>query len=86
MSGAPDRLPSSHHDYPRHVKRELARRLVEKQVEVQDGWNGVIEWLYRGSVRPTGEQVSYVAKAADLWKFVVEDAEAMRVERAKGDS
>ncbi|HEY2851115.1 MAG TPA: hypothetical protein VGI97_14645 [Gemmatimonadaceae bacterium] len=76
---------------PVEVKRYLSVRLVEKQLTIQGGLAGIIEWLYRGDQRaefvglpvahPSGT-IRFDARGIELWPQVAADTKRWLDERA----
>jgi hypothetical protein len=86
-------FPGAWQHYPPEVRRFLLAKVMEKQLEIQDGPAGVIEWLYRGTTRRPEEvtlkmakvtgEIHYNTRADQLWTLVVADARAWAIARAK---
>ncbi len=87
----PDVFPGGWDRLPIEVRRFLTARVLEKQLAIQDGASGIIEWLYRGEERESFKGspaarasgvVRYNATAAELWSIVLQDTLAWQVARA----
>lgn len=86
-------FPGAWQHFPVEVRRFLLARVMEKQMEIQDGPAGVIEWLYRGTTRRPDEvtievakasgEIHYNARADKLWTLVCADARAWTIQRNK---
>jgi hypothetical protein len=85
------RFPGAWQNLPREVQQMLAVRLTEKQLVIQDGAAGLIEWLYRGVQRTelvgqpfahTSGVIHYNASAKDLYALVLEDTKRFHAERS----
>lgn len=85
-------FPGAWQHFPVEVRRYLLTQLLEKQLRIQDGPAGLVEWLYRGLQRDAfvGLKVAYrsgvihyKATAKELWPIVVADAKAWAVRERK---
>lgn len=89
-------FPGAWQHYPVEVRRFLLAKVMQKQMDVQDGPAGVIEWLYRGTERRPEEvtlamanaagEIRYNTRAEQLWMLVVADAHAWALEQTKPDA
>lgn len=87
-------FPGAWQNYPVEVRRYLLARVMEKQIGIQGGPAGVIEWLYRGTRRRPEEigtdvargdtcEIRYDVRAHQVWPLVVADARAWTAARTK---
>lgn len=82
MTGAfPAEYPGAWQDIPLDVRRFLTAKTLDRQLILQDGPAGLIEWLYRGQPI-AGGIVRYQAPAKEIWPHVVADTEAWLKKRA----
>lgn len=70
----PAEFPGAWQNLPPAVRDFLAARLVEKALEIHDGPEGLIKFLYAGQKRPgAAKPLSYIARGREFWPHVVED-------------
>lgn len=90
-------FPGAWQNLPKEVRMMLTARAIEKQMAIQGGSTGLIEWLYRGQQRPEllaimpalvhkAGVVRYNAAAKELYPLVLEDTKRYLAERAKRKS
>lgn len=74
MAEIPADFPGAWQNIPKTVKRMLAKKLVEKCLDLHGGSDGLIRFLYAGTKRDgMSASESYRARGRELWPFVVED-------------
>lgn len=78
MPDFPEQFPGAWQNFPKAVKRMLAKRLVDKCLSLHGGPDGLVRFIYAGTARP-GMSVaeSYRFRGPDLWPFVVEDTKLL---------
>jgi hypothetical protein len=66
--------------FPRELRQFVAWRVLQKQLELQEGPAGLVQWLYRGDPRlPSG--ASWTATADMIWPVLLDDARAWFTKR-----
>ncbi len=75
--------PSRSSEWPIEVRRYLTHRLLSRMLQDHDGWHGLVQWLYAGTMR-NGERLPLSAKLDWLWPMIEADAAAWDAERTKG--
>jgi hypothetical protein len=83
MPEFPAVMPGPTPAIPIEIRRFLTAKLLERQLELCEGWVGLVKDLYGGQVRPDGQRLSYVADGRSFWQYVVADTDAWLLERAK---
>ncbi len=83
-------FPGAWQNIPLGVREFLEAAALKKQLQLQDGPAGLIEWLYRGVQRPDLTNPDLVHKSGvvrwtltgkELWPLVVADAETWLAKR-----
>lgn len=85
-------FPGAWQNLPIEVRRYLTQRALDKQLLIQDGSAGLIEWLYRGDQReefkghPAAHRsgiIRFNASAKDIYDLVLADTKRWLIEREK---
>ncbi len=84
MSGMPAEFPGAWQNIPVDVRRMLTKKLLDKCLEVHGGADGLIRFIYAGTVRPGMKAMeSYRWGGKEFWPFILEDTARFMIDRTK---
>lgn len=70
----PDGFPGAWQDWPIEVKRFVTLLLLEKALELHDGPDGLVKFLYAGH-RREGTRFAFTSAGAAYWPWLRDDVQ-----------
>lgn len=69
-------FPVDFDSLPTAYKYAISRKVLAKQRTIHDNMADLLKWIYLGSTRPDGKEVSYGVSGRDCWAMLHSDVEA----------
>ena len=77
MTEFPAQMPSQLQEMPPEIVDFLKAMVWKRQMDLQEGLHGIIQWIYRGVMRPGMQsRLPLDSGAYKYWPYLVEDTKA----------